>query len=212
MGRNRQCKDYKIFGVASNWSETLYFDKNIGIVSVLDRLDIDITDPQCFACNWSIFDTKKTLLDYKERWEESKLEKHHFYPLSLGGEDELDNLFLLCRICHSNAPTVPMTLEKMIKWCKSMPSFIERIYETTYITMDRMMKAQLEGEEEKKKFIQWVCNNTDSLQDVKAVAKKLVLEKKMTTHGFDKVPNDAIAYSVLKLYQDAQLEEKGIEL
>lgn len=76
---------------------------------------IDWGEPSCPSCGNPIhnieFENKEKYLKYLKRGEFEKLwntcvglERHHIIPYSMGGGDNLDNLFLLCEQCHVLAP------------------------------------------------------------------------------------------------------------
>ena len=60
---------------------------------------LDSESPSCFVCNV-----------------EENLERAHLIPKSLGGTNDVDNLVLLCRKCHANAPNIAISKEFMLDW------------------------------------------------------------------------------------------------
>lgn len=61
------------------------------------RLELDY--PTCFVCGT-----------------EKRLERCHLIPKSLGGSDNVDNLVLLCKEHHAQAPNISLSKDIMLKW------------------------------------------------------------------------------------------------
>ena len=75
----------------------------------------DMGEPECWMCGKIIspssiahYDEKLEAMDVKGIWSSkgvtSVLQRCHIVPRSLGGSDEPDNLFLLCKRCHLLTP------------------------------------------------------------------------------------------------------------
>ncbi|MFE4706879.1 HNH endonuclease signature motif containing protein [Peribacillus simplex] len=196
-------KDFKNFEVAFYWDETPCFYNNG--MSVLEYLDIHLGYPQCFACGKSKFDGSETSRTHISMWNESKLEKHHFNPLSLGGEDEIHNIVLLCKKCHSEAPMSSMTLEEILIWCSSKPSHIEEQLANSIEGFNRMLKNKFEDDQERNAFMEWFVKNISPIEP-KEMCKTLTNEKLVTAHFGMKPTGESIAYACAKLYEKANAQ------
>ncbi|WP_062215707.1 HNH endonuclease [Streptomyces sp. NBRC 109706] len=92
--------------IAQHWARSLRRDR------FAPRL-YDLGEPCCFACGYySEHWDKKTA---KASWERAALERAHVVPHSLGGDDGIDNLILLCKPCHQESPDWPDPRE-MERW------------------------------------------------------------------------------------------------
>lgn len=70
---------------------------------------IDVGEPSCFACHWfdarvRTYDAEDGYTNLKRIWNDSRLERAHIVPYSLGGSNHVSNYLLLCRQCHRDAP------------------------------------------------------------------------------------------------------------
>ena len=71
---------------------------------------IDWGEPGCWACRFHYgtkYDVKRPNASWSEilrGWDRIPLQRCHVVPRSLGGTDDVDNLFLMCRECHDLAP------------------------------------------------------------------------------------------------------------
>ncbi|MBT2667293.1 HNH endonuclease [Bacillus sp. ISL-4] len=196
-------KDFKNFEVAFYWGETPYFRDNG--MSVLESLDIHIEYPQCFACGKSKFIDSKTSMSHISMWNASKLEKHHFDPLSLGGEDEIHNIVLLCKKCHSEAPMSRLTLEEIIIWCKSKPSHIEEEWANSVAGFYRMLENKFENEQERNAFMEWFVKNISPIEP-KEMCKTLTSEQLVSSHFGMNPTGETIAYACAKLYEKENVQ------
>ncbi len=83
---------------------------------------IDYGEPACFACGWyqpswvTKFSTDGTF-NARLTWDQTKyqLEVAHLIPHMLDGSAETDNLVLLCRECHHQAPSY-RNPEVILQW------------------------------------------------------------------------------------------------
>src|SRR5262249_7160404 len=71
---------------------------------------IDWGEPSCWACRFHYgtkYDIRRSDASWNEilrGWDRIPLQRCHVVPPSLGGTDDVDNLFLMCRECHDLAP------------------------------------------------------------------------------------------------------------
>jgi hypothetical protein len=65
---------------------------------------IDAYEPGCFACGWCRLDHVRSPAALKQTWR--GLERAHVVARSLGGPDIVENIVLLCKKCHEDAPDV----------------------------------------------------------------------------------------------------------
>ena len=82
---------------------------------------IDWGEPSCWACGefWNgRYDINGTYASYKKilnAWEKAPLQRCHIVPVSLGGNQDESNLFLMCKQCHDLAPNTSFT-EIFFQW------------------------------------------------------------------------------------------------
>lgn len=89
---------------------------------------IDWGEPGCWACRFHYgtkYDVKRSNADWSEilrGWDRIPLQRCHVVPRSLGGTDDADNLFLMCRECHDLAPntSIPAIL---FEWARAQSSY-----------------------------------------------------------------------------------------
>ncbi len=87
---------YSNYDIFNHWK-----DKKIKDMYIL----IDFNEPSCWGCGKPInenFFSEDVVLTWEKT--KGKLERCHIIPKALGGKDELDNLFLLCKKCHKLSP------------------------------------------------------------------------------------------------------------
>ena len=71
---------------------------------------IDWGEPSCWACSFHYgtrYDIKRSDANWREiwrGWDKIHLQRCHIVARSLGGKDEVSNLFLMCRECHDRVP------------------------------------------------------------------------------------------------------------
>lgn len=85
----------------------------------LDRNGFDWGEPSCWACGrwWGTkYDARSgSTGDIRRAWTRVPLQRCHIVPRSLGGSDDPENLFLMCRECHDQAPDTPFR-EAFFAW------------------------------------------------------------------------------------------------
>jgi hypothetical protein len=85
---------------------------------------IDWGEPSCFACRFHYgtkYDIKRSDAGWHkifECWNSIPLQRCHIVPRSLGGTDEVANLFLMCRECHDLAPNTSFP-EIFFEWARA---------------------------------------------------------------------------------------------
>ena len=76
---------------------------------------IDWGEPSCWACGFHYgakYDVKRSDASWQEiwrGWDKIPLQRCHIVARSLGGKDEISNLFLMCRECHDRAPNTTIS-------------------------------------------------------------------------------------------------------
>ena len=92
--------------------------------------------------------------DFKTVWNTVVgLQIHHIVPKSLGGVDTVDNLFLLCRSCHIEAPS-STSRELFLKWVDD--------HEIWFQKKERAFMHQMKAivpESEQEDFVNYWCDN-----------------------------------------------------
>jgi HNH endonuclease len=88
---------------------------------------IDLGEPSCFACNWydwraRTYDAEDGYTDLKRIWDDSRLERAHIVPYSLGGSNHVSNYLLLCKQCHKDAPDTANP-RFMLQWAQRRDSY-----------------------------------------------------------------------------------------
>jgi HNH endonuclease len=89
---------------------------------------IDWGEPGCWACRFyygTKYDVRRSNADWAKilrGWDRIPLQRCHVVPQSLGGTDDVDNLFLMCRECHDLAPntSIPAIL---FEWARAQSSY-----------------------------------------------------------------------------------------
>ncbi|UZH08191.1 MULTISPECIES: HNH endonuclease [unclassified Halomonas] len=90
---------------------------------------IDWGEPSCWACGFHYsdkYDIRKpdaSLEEIYRCWDKIPLQRCHIVPKSLGGTDECDNLFLMCRECHDLAPNTSIP-EIFYEWARAQSSYV----------------------------------------------------------------------------------------
>ena len=95
----------------------------------LRRLGIFVkwSKPACWACGFHYgakYDIKRSHTrwsDVLNCWDRIPLQRCHIVPRSLGGRDEVSNLFLMCRECHDLAPNTSIP-EIFFEWAGAQDS------------------------------------------------------------------------------------------
>jgi hypothetical protein len=88
---------------------------------------IDWGEPGCWACGFhydSKYDIKRPDASWEQIlkcWDKIPLQRCHVVPGSLGGTNEVGNLFLMCRECHDLAPNSNIP-EVFFKWARAQSS------------------------------------------------------------------------------------------
>lgn len=102
-----------------------------------DVFDIDACEPSCFACSWS------SRRKCHRKWDSGHLERAHLIPDCLGGVDAPENLVLLCKRCHREAPMFDDP-SLMIDWIRNRESYLAWIVRTG---LDEVRRAEISQEE-----------------------------------------------------------------
>jgi hypothetical protein len=85
---------------------------------------IDWGEPGCWACGFhygSKYDIKRSDASWDEIlrcWDRVPLQRCHIVARSLGGGDDVSNLFLMCRECHDRMPNTNMP-EIFFEWARA---------------------------------------------------------------------------------------------
>lgn len=89
---------------------------------------IDWGEPGCWACSFHYngkYDIRRPNAGSDailRCWDRIPLQRCHIVPRSLGGSNTADNLFLMCRECHDQAPNTPFP-EIFFEWARSQSHF-----------------------------------------------------------------------------------------
>jgi HNH endonuclease len=85
---------------------------------------IDWGEPGCWACGFHYgarYDIRPSDAGYQKisnGWNRIPLQRCHVIPRSLGGTDDVANLFLMCRECHDLAPNTSIP-EIFFEWARA---------------------------------------------------------------------------------------------
>lgn len=88
--------------------------------------------PECWACGeaWLFAKQEETL---KQQWNQNSgnLQRAHIIPRQLGGENVPGNLFLLCPMCHSEAPNTrnPANFFAWVRYYRKHNHYMKRYME-----------------------------------------------------------------------------------
>jgi hypothetical protein len=83
--------------------------------------------PSCWACHFHYgtkYQIKRSRPSWSEVlnvWDKIPLQRCHIIPRSLGGLDDVGNLFLMCRECHDLAPNTNIP-EIFFEWARTQSS------------------------------------------------------------------------------------------
>jgi len=92
----------------------------------LEKNEIDLLEPQCWCCS-RIFRKSRSFVSLAKKdnpsWREIRsawndltaLHRCHIVGQALGGTDEPENLFLMCKRCHDRAPDTT-SKEMFLRW------------------------------------------------------------------------------------------------
>lgn len=129
---------------------------------------IDFGEPTCWACGqtWEgRYDkSQETKNSFEILWVKAPLQICHIVPKSLNGADTADNLLLLCKECHDNAPNTSIA-EIMIEWVKNSPHYLFREVQKIQDAMKVFLIPEIEHDEfstiiNDPKFKEWISNKT----------------------------------------------------
>ena len=85
---------------------------------------IDWGEPSCWACGFHYgtkYDVKRPDVEWEvilRCWNSIPLQRCHILPRSLGGTNDVSNLFLMCRECHDLAPNTSFP-EILFEWART---------------------------------------------------------------------------------------------
>lgn len=88
---------------------------------------VDWGEPGCWACGFHYgakYDIKRSDASWSEIlrcWNSIPLQRCHIIPRSIGGTDDVENLFLMCRECHDQAPNTSIP-EIFFEWARAQNS------------------------------------------------------------------------------------------
>lgn len=120
----------------------------------LDKENLDWGEPSCWACGK--IDNKvnlnkglNTMKDIYNAWNNTNLQRCHIVPKSLGGSNDMSNLFLMCSECHDEAPDT--TSKKIfLNWVKEQDYHWDVFEEA--IKVFKMLGIDIGKKEESDKF------------------------------------------------------------
>jgi hypothetical protein len=104
--------------IFDNWKERL---EKLGFF-------VDWGEPGCWACGFHYdvkYDIKRPDAGWKDtlkRWDALPLQRCHIVARSLGGTNDVGNLFLMCRECHDLAPNTVFS-EIFFEWARAQSSY-----------------------------------------------------------------------------------------
>lgn len=134
----------------------------------LKDIFIDWGEPSCWACKWG-WDGRYDIRHPDESWEKilrawekAPLQRCHILPRSLGGSDDVSNLFLMCRECHDLAPnTTNMDFfffwARKQNWCRRASTRIKTEMELLEINKEQI--NQLNNILVTQDFQTWLSGN-----------------------------------------------------
>lgn len=90
---------------------------------------IDWGEPGCWACGFHYgikYDIRRPNESWDkilDCWNKVPLQRCHIVPRSLGGTNDVSNIFLMCRECHDLAPNSSIP-EIFFKWARSQSFYV----------------------------------------------------------------------------------------
>jgi hypothetical protein len=101
----------------------------------------DLGEPSCFACHYwdETWDTHSSIV---KRWEASGLERAHIVAAADDGRPTLENLLLLCRRCHIEAPMVTIP-SVMIDWALHRQDWIAWSFQKAQQYMEKTISPDM---------------------------------------------------------------------
>lgn len=118
------------YWIASYWQKECGYNSDEGYGW---SFVIDIGEPSCFACGWYkptwvTYDAAGGCIDLVKIWAGTTgLQIAHLVPHSLGGGTAPENLVLLCKECHQEAPDY-IDPNYMLDWMRRRGSYVQRQY------------------------------------------------------------------------------------
>lgn len=128
----------------------------------------DLGEPNCWGCHLPIHvETNKLLKknDIKSIWNKTSgsLQRCHIIPKQLGGKDTVDNLFLLCPMCHEESPDTD-SKEAFLRWVYGKNRHSAFGYDT--LLEEFFLKRACESfEVEFKPCLIWIMENIHELNE-----------------------------------------------
>lgn len=125
----------------------------------------DWGEPVCWCCGDFLNEKYdwQPRSDYRDLYKLSEVKSHlnrcHIIPDSLGGEDRPENLFLLCELCHSEAPDVNDS-RAFLKWIydqRSYGGYFQRIAKESF-EKSEVDLGSVDEEEFKKQCKKVLCS------------------------------------------------------
>ncbi|MED2737483.1 HNH endonuclease signature motif containing protein [Bacillus toyonensis] len=158
-------KVFQNYAIARYWNEKNadgFSGFNGETITVFELLELNLNIAECFSCrNSPEYNFEE--LDQKEQqklWNKARLQKHHIIPVSLGGEDDISNIVLLCSKCHKNVPHIKLTKNEFLRWAISVPSRFYTNSKKYWEGMREAMEYQLDTDEERKQFQFFLATKT----------------------------------------------------
>ena len=148
----------------------------------------DIKEPECWACG-TVVEGLPDTDDIKMLWNsiEGKLQKCHIIPRALGGTYEVENIFLMCKGCHNEAPNI-----------NDRKSFL------SWVTLKREEVLEFnpykEFHDEVNKYCRFYHIDSDEFCRYVAARNNSQIDEKINTHGLHKVNSSTFILAWLNEY------------
>lgn len=167
------------YQVAEYWT-----DKKIQDQPVIYDLHV----PECWGCGKFVEGLPNTE-DIKVLWNsiEGKLQKCHIIPKALGGTYEVDNIFLMCEGCHSEAPNT-----------NNRKAFLIWVAMKREATLEH--NPYKEFHDEVNKYCRFYSVNSDEFCRYVAARKNSQIDEKINTHGLHKINSSTFILAWLNEY------------
>lgn len=145
--------------------------------------------PTCFVCGRN-----------------GRLDRAHLVPRSLGGGDEVGNVVLLCRRCHSKAPNIATSKDIMLKWIEEEGEKYDHLF---HYKKDDVAKLYKSTQKISERLTRVFSNENAELFHI--FFKEKLQNDIIITPGFQDA-NDETFFRIVEYYAESEnLEQEYLE-
>ena len=193
MNKKKDSISVSCSSIADYWcNKAIDSDGNVVIIEDFSELKeneklimrIDITEPHCWACGKRFESNSKRSKSLLDRYNYAKgLNRCHIKAQQFGGNNNVDNLFIMCENCHKESPDT-LNRKAFFRWVYDQKAnYVDglRIYGLMNDVKEEMTRRGLDFEKINK--IAKDLFTDDDTQDVKNRIVELYGEN-VGLHGF----------------------------